>query len=121
MDVEQGAYKLLIIAAVGIALVILAGVGYTNYSTSYTNVQSLVTCTGVAATNGNVLCSTNTANGMYANAINVGVVANFSKNGGAITNTAGSNSNYVYYILFMALVIAVVIGALVAAVKTKRD
>ena len=48
MDVEQGAYKLLIIAAVGIALVILTGVGYTNYSSSYTNVQSLVTCAGVA-------------------------------------------------------------------------
>ena len=48
MDVEQGAYKLLIIAAVGIALVILTGVGYTNYSTSSTNIQNIVTCAGVA-------------------------------------------------------------------------
>ena len=58
---------------------------------------------------------------MYSNALYTGIVSNFTTNGGAITNTAGSNANYVYYILFMALVIAVVIGALVAAASKKRE
>ena len=97
MDVEQGAYKLLIIAAVGIALVILTGVGYTNYANTKAQMGTLT------------VSNSNNA-----------IIANFTTNGGAITNTAGSNSNYVYYILFMALVIAVVIGALVSAVKQKK-
>jgi hypothetical protein len=95
MNVEQGAYTLLIVVAIGIALVILTGVGYTNYINTKGN---LVTQYGTSASN---------------NAI----IANFTTNGGNITNTAGSNANYVYYILFMALVIAVVIGALVGAVR----
>ena len=94
MDVETGAYKLLIVTAIGIALVILVGVGYTNYA----NTKAQLTTANVPA----------------------GVSANFTANGGAITNTAGSNANYVYYILFMALVIAVVIGALVAAAANRN-
>ena len=90
MNVEQGAYTLLIVVAIGIALVILTGVGYTNYINTKGN---LVTQYGTSASN---------------NAI----IANFTTNGGNI-----SNANYVYYILFMALVIAVVIGALVGAVR----
>ena len=94
MDVETGAYKLLIIVAIGIALVILTGVGYTNYA--------------------------NTKAQMVTANVPAAIQANFTTNGGAITNTAGSNANYVYYILFMALVIAVVIGALVGAAARKK-
>lgn len=95
MDVETGAYKLLIIVAIGIALVILTGVGYTNYA----NTKAQMVSANVAAA----------------------IQTNFTTNGGAIVNTAGSNANYVYYILFMALVIAVVIGALVAAAAKKSS
>ena len=94
MDVETGAFKLLTIVAVGVALVILTGVSYTNYANTK---AQLVTANVPAA-----------------------IQANFTANGGAITNTAGSNANYVYYILFMALVIAVVIGALVSAARKKE-
>jgi hypothetical protein len=93
MDVETGAYKLLVVAAIGVALVILTGVGYTNYANTKANMV--------------------TANVPSA------IQANFTTNGGAIANTQGSNSNYVYYILFMALVIAVVIGALIGATRHK--
>ena len=87
---------MLTIAAIGIALVILTGVGYTNLLNTKTQMNTLATSSA-----------------------NNAVIANFSTYSGAIANTAGSNSNYVYYILFMALVIAVVVGALVTAVKKK--
>lgn len=112
---------MLIITAIGIALVILTGVGYTNYANTHTQISNLVTCNGVANYYANVLCSTVVGNALYSNAIGVGSLANFTTNGQAITNTSGSNANYVYYILFMALVIAVVIGALVAAAANKKQ
>ena len=93
MSVEKGATALLLIVAIGVALTILTGVNYTNYA--------------------------NTKAQMVTANVPAAIQANFTTNGGAITNTGGSNANYVYYILFMALVIAVVIGALVGSVKSK--
>jgi len=107
---------LLTIAAVGIALVILTGVGYTNLINTKTQLYSQLTCTGATGSP----CSVVVGNANVVNAIGYGTYVNASTYGGAITNTTGSNSNYVYYILFMALVIAVVVGALVTAVKRKQ-
>lgn len=94
MDVETGAYKLLIIAVIGVALVIVAGINYTNYNNN--RVQ---------------LVNSNVPNG---------ILSNYTTNAGSISNTSASNSNYAYYILFMALILGVLIGALVSAAKKKQ-
>ena len=91
MDVEVGAYKLLVLAVIGVALVIVLGISYTNYGQTKTNMV-----------NANV---------------GAGIQANFTTNAGAVANTAGVNGNYAYYILFMALILGVIIGALIGAAR----
>jgi ABC-type proline/glycine betaine transport system permease subunit len=108
MDVETAGYKLLSLIVIGVAIVIVLGVSYTNLATNKTQIQATVTCTGTAG----AVCSTVPSNENYGNAINVGIVSNFSTNSNNVANTAGTNGNYVYYILFMALVIGVIIGVL---------
>ena len=91
MTIETGAYALLTIMAVGVALVILQGVSYQNFA----NTKAQFVSANVPA----------------------GIQANFTTNAGNTANTAGTNSNYVFYILFAALAIGVVIGVLVGVVR----
>ena len=98
MDVESGARMLLVLVVIGVALVIAIGVVYSNEITNRNQLYSQF-----ATSNSN-------------NAI----LANYSTNAANISNTAGSNSNYAYYILFAALIIAVVIGALVSAANRQQ-
>jgi len=86
MDVETAGYKLLSLIVIGVAIVIVLGVSYTNL-----------------AQNKAQLVSAN---------VPLGIQSNYSTNAGNVANTAGTNGNYVYYILFMALVIGVIIGVL---------
>lgn len=87
MDVETGAYKLLTIIIVGVAIVIALGISYTNLAN---NKAQMVTAN-----------------------VPTGIQTNYSTNAGNVANTAGVNGNYAYYILFMALILSVVIGALI--------
>ena len=86
MDVEVGAQKLLALIVIGVAIVIAVGIMYTNYNNSQTQLKNA--------------------------GVSNGILANYTTNAGNIANTGGSNANYAYYILFAALIIAVVVGAL---------
>ena len=92
-SIEKGGYLLMFTVVIGVVLVILIGVTYTNYSN---NKAQLVTANVAAA-----------------------IQANYTTNAGNIANTGGSNANYVYYILFAALIIGVVIGVLVGVTKQR--
>jgi len=96
MDVEEGARKLLVLVVIGVALVIAIGVSYTNQINNKTQLNQYAT-----------------------SASNNAIIANYSTNAANIANTGGTNANYAYYILFAALIIAVVIGALVTAAARK--
>lgn len=96
MDVEEGARKLLVLVVIGVALVIAIGVSYTNQINNKTQL--------------NLYATSNSNNA---------IIANYSTNSANIANTGGTNANYAYYILFAALIIAVVIGALVSAASRK--
>lgn len=117
--IEKGGYLLMTIVVIGVVLVILVGVTYTNFANNQVNIGTIVTCVGVPQVNGNTVCSTNPQNVLFANAINAGAYKNYSSTGSTIANTGGTNANYVYYILFAALIIGVVIGVLVGVAKSK--
>lgn len=117
MDVETGAYKLLIIAVIGVALVIVAGISYTNFNNNRLQLNATsYTCSGATGSP----CSIVPSNANFANAIHMGYFTNFTQNAGSIANTSASNANYAYYILFMALILGVLIGALVNAARKKQ-
>ena len=97
-SIEKGAQVLMVVAVVGVALVIILGISYINYANNSSQLRTQLGYT------------------TQANAI----VANYTTNAGAVANTAGSNVNYVYYILFAALVIGLIIAVLVGVVKTRQ-
>lgn len=90
-SIEKGGYLLMFIVVIGVVLVILMGVNYTNYN--------------------------NNKNQLIAANVPTPVLTNYTNSAGAISQTAGTNANYVYYILFAALIIGVVIGVLVGVTK----
>jgi len=62
--------------------------------------------------------NTITANDAFS-AVTRGLYLNYTQNAGGVANTSGTNGNYVYYILFMALVLSVIIGVLAKKAMNK--
>ena len=110
-SIEKGANILMLVAVVGVALVIIIGISYINYGNNQQQVFKQANLTNGCA-------PTNTLTATYCG--NVGVGKNYTTNAGAVANTGGTNVNYVYYILFAALVIGLIIAVLVGVVKTRQ-
>jgi uncharacterized integral membrane protein len=84
MDVEEGGMKLATLIIIGVLISIALGIEYT---TQAQNEASM-------------------ANSGASNAI----IANYTKNANSVSSTAGTNGAYVYYILFMALILVVILS-----------
>ena len=89
-------------------LVLLLSLTFQGYAQSNNQIiQGSFTCSGTSN-----VCSTNPSNVFFANVVNYGYAANYSKYAGPLPNTFGGSLQLAVFALVFIAVILAVVGAL---------
>ena len=97
MDVEEGGMKLATLIIIGVLISIALGIEYTNQGQSVGSLKTTLNCQTSNSLNASY-CSSNP------------IYSNYTKSANSVSATAGTNGAYVYYILFMALILVVILS-----------